>query len=66
MDFRKKLEHLLNAECKDNKSNTPDFILADYLISCLDAFDQGINAREIWYGRSVNVLGITEPSDVSK
>jgi len=34
------IRKLLNVHCAENASNTPDFILANYLISCLDAFDQ--------------------------
>ena len=50
MEFRKKLEALLNAESKENGSDTPDFILAGYLDSCLRAFDQAVNSRSGWYG----------------
>jgi hypothetical protein len=45
------LSHV-NAE---NGSNTPDYILADYLVSCLAAFDRAVLARERWYGYSMHV-----------
>lgn len=45
--FRKALEELINEYSKENGSNTPDFILADYLIDCLDAFDNAVNRREV-------------------
>jgi len=33
--FRNDLQDLLNRHCMENESNTPDYILADYLIECL-------------------------------
>jgi hypothetical protein len=51
MDFRKELEALLNCHSKENGSDTPDYILATYLMACLDAFDGAVNSRENWCGR---------------
>jgi hypothetical protein len=50
----KKLERLLNVACAENGSNTSDFILADYLIGCLNVFDIAVSARERWYGREAS------------
>lgn len=50
--LREDIQHILNSHSMENRSNTPDFILAGYLIACLAAFDQATNAREEWYGRS--------------
>jgi hypothetical protein len=47
----RKLQALLNAHCAENASNTPDFILAQYLLACLDAFNTAVQQRETWYGR---------------
>jgi hypothetical protein len=49
-ELRSKLKALLNAESAENGSNTPDHILADYLLASLDAFDAATAARESWYG----------------
>lgn len=49
--FRQELEHLINRESMENGSNTPDFILAEYLAACLENFDAIIKKRENWYGR---------------
>ena len=49
--FRKELESLINKHSKENRSDTPDFILAEYLVSCLWTFDRAIQEREAWYGR---------------
>ena len=53
MDFEKELERLINKYSMENGSNTPDFILAEYLRSCLSAFNVAVTKREEWYGRSV-------------
>jgi hypothetical protein len=50
-EIEKKLRNLLNEECAENGSNTPDFVLSEYLLKCLDAFDAAITRREVWYGR---------------
>ena len=49
--FRYDLEVLLNRHSMENGSNTPDFILANYLTACLSTFDTIVQAREKWYGR---------------
>lgn len=49
-DFQRELEGLLNRHSKENGSNTPDFILSVYLMSCLEAFDHAVNHRNHWYG----------------
>jgi hypothetical protein len=38
MSFLKELEQLLNRHSIDNDCNTPDFVLAEYLIDCLNAY----------------------------
>jgi hypothetical protein len=51
MSFIKELETLINRHSQENGSNTPDFILAQYLNSCLQAFNASVTTREKWYGR---------------
>lgn len=51
MSFEKELEQLINKHCKENDSDTPDFILAEFLSVCLVAWNAGVCAREEWYGR---------------
>lgn len=48
-NFRKALMHLINCYSKENGSNTPDFILATYLVNCLEVFDQAVKRRNEWY-----------------
>lgn len=52
ISLREELVGLLNKHSAENGSDTPDFILADYLMNCLDAFDKAVTAREKWYGRA--------------
>jgi hypothetical protein len=51
--FRKQLQTLLNKHSRENESNTPDFILAAYLLDCLEAFDNAVAKRERWYDTGV-------------
>jgi hypothetical protein len=51
MTFEKELKDLINSHSKENDSDTPDFILAQYLMGCLDVFNKTVCNREEWYGR---------------
>jgi hypothetical protein len=60
-DFVYELEQLINKFSKENGSDTPDYILAEYLKGCLELFDKTVALREMFYGRksvseTVNVL----------
>lgn len=48
-DLRKGIEDAINRVSAEQGSNTPDFILAEYLVDCLQAFDCAVQAREKWY-----------------
>jgi hypothetical protein len=52
--LRKEIEEAINRNCAENESDTPDFILAEYLTDCLSAFDKAVRAREKFYGRSAS------------
>jgi hypothetical protein len=47
--FRQELEALINKNNMEAGSNTPDHILADFLWSCLIAFDTAVRTRGVWY-----------------
>ena len=49
-NFQAELRALLNKHSRENGSNTPDFVLASYLIECLVAFDRAVGMRVSWYG----------------
>lgn len=48
--LEKELTELLNRWSQENNSDTPDFILASYLLDCLRAFNVASNKRSEWYG----------------
>ena len=54
--LEKELAGLINSESRENDSNTPDFILAEYMMNCLDAFELANNKREVWYGVELDIL----------
>jgi hypothetical protein len=49
-EFRVKLTSLINEYSKENESNTPDFILAQFIHQSLIAFNEAVNSRDHWYG----------------
>lgn len=51
-EFMAKLEQLINYYSLENESNTPDWILAQYLRGCLTTFATAVQQRETWYGRN--------------
>ena len=59
-DFRELLTDLINQCSKENGSNTPDFILAQYLNECLKAFDQAVCSRREWYEQESRETGYRE------
>ena len=54
--FGKELEALINKHCQENASNTPDYLLAQYLLGCLAAFNTVVQQRETWYGRDARPM----------
>lgn len=51
MDLEAEIKALLNRASRESHSNTPDFILAEYLMHCLNAFECAVQQRAQWYGR---------------
>lgn len=47
--FETELCKLLNYYSVENQSNTPDFILVNYIKNCLDNFSKTIKQRDNWY-----------------
>ena len=52
--FKQDLQQLLNRYALEKGSDTPDFLLAEYLVHCLMLFDTTVAAREQWYGRTTS------------
>ena len=49
--FEKGLSRQINKHSQEGNSNTPDYILAQYLKGCLDVFATAVQQRETWHGR---------------
>jgi hypothetical protein len=49
MSFEKELKNLINCHSIENESNTPDFILAQFLRMQLDVWVETTQARDSWY-----------------
>ena len=50
--FQEELREVINKYSRESGSDTPDWILAEYLTDCLTAFDAAVTKRERWYGRA--------------
>ena len=48
--LEKELAHILNCYSEESRSNTADWILANYLIACLDAFSSAMFSRDVKNG----------------
>jgi len=49
--FEGELKNLINKYSVENRSNTPDFILASFMLDCLAAWGAATINRERWFGR---------------
>lgn len=49
-DLMKELQAVINMHSEENKSDTPDFLLASYLSECLKTWAKIVRARDKWYG----------------
>lgn len=47
--LRQEIEQAINRNCAENGSDTPDWILAEFIMDALEAFDRAVNARSKWY-----------------
>ena len=61
-NFEHRLTALLNEYSLENQSNTPDFILAAYVIQSVENFNAATKQREEWYGRTPKISDL--PVDI--
>lgn len=61
MTLEEEIRHVLNCHNAEAGSNTPDFILAQYLVNCLQNFNAVVATREAWYGRPLMQLSVPKP-----
>jgi hypothetical protein len=62
-NLQKELESVLNKASRENESNTPDFILAEFMLRCLIAFESASKQREAWYGKAFKIKDDTWNSE---
>lgn len=55
LDFQNRLKDLINEFNIEDGSNTPDFILAEYLVNCLRAYETIHKSNEDWYGKKLKI-----------
>lgn len=48
-DLKREIQEAINRASRENASNTPDFILAEFLMGCLCAFEAATNERRTWF-----------------
>jgi len=48
MGLQDELAAILNRASRENESDTPDYILAGYMVDCLRAFERAVRLREAW------------------
>lgn len=51
LDFKRDLAKLLNRYSMENGSNTPDFLLADYLFWCLLSYNSIAQKNDQWHSK---------------
>ena len=52
--FYSQLSEAINSNCMESGSNTPDFLLAEYLRGCLRLWDEMVTKRDAWYGKEIS------------
>ena len=51
--LERELTELLNRHSLEGESDTPDFLLASYMLKSLSVFHEIVYEREHWYGRKL-------------
>lgn len=53
--FLSDLQNLINQHSIENDSNTPDYMLAEYLNDCLHAYERIVKTRDRWWDHNPGV-----------
>lgn len=48
--LEEELRAILNRASRENKSDTPDFILSNFMMKCLETYEQTVKERDQWFG----------------
>lgn len=60
-ELKREVAAVLNKYSQENRSNTPDYMLANFMLGCLNVYENTISAREVWFGRPDPFADITYP-----
>lgn len=61
LNFLQDITLVINRYSEENKINTPDFILAQYMKDCLDVLNKTIRIRDNWINKEMSYVGETAP-----
>ncbi len=64
--LQREVREALNRASAEAGSNTPDHVLATYLMNCLEAFNDATNERDRWYGLGAMPAESTTPRTPEK
>lgn len=59
-ELEKEIENLMNKYNIDTITDTPDFIIAEYLMTCLRNYLVTKNKVEKWFGKRITINGVEE------
>lgn len=62
-EFQRDLQQLLNRHSVEQTCNTPDFVLAQYLVGCLKVWCEALGERDgFWAKRAVSCFRLLKPN----
>lgn len=65
--FYEELRALINKHSRENNSDTPDYILANFMHSCLLAWEDNVKDREAWHGRTTTPsVSLSEAVEIAR
>ena len=64
LELATELQNIINRYSLENGSDTPDFILAAYLLSCLSSFDSAMRKRRKWLTRPVEECSLPSGEEI--
>ena len=47
MELKAKITKAINETSREGESSTPDYILGQYLMSCLEAYEKAVTMRDV-------------------
>jgi len=53
MSLEAEIQDAINRCNRESESDTPDFLLARFLVRCLAAFEAATQARDEWFGSGI-------------